>query len=146
MNLRDRLAAIVAPLPTGASVTLPVSDLRAWLEAEPALALLPARAVLDPAPTPSSWRERLWTVPAETRLGIAEAAEALGRSRSWIYKATSGGTTGLPFRKLGAELLFVAGELRTWVREHEDGVVGAPMASTTAERFTRAATPGGRRG
>jgi len=40
-------------------------------------------------PTPETWRERLWRVPAETRLGVREFAEAMGRPKSWVYRRTS---------------------------------------------------------
>ena len=98
MTVRDRLAAIVAPLPAGASVSLPADALRAWLDEDEQ----PAESAPPPfAPAATSMRERLWTVPAETRLDVGQAAEALGRSRSWLYKATSAKPAGLPFHKLG---------------------------------------------
>ena len=72
-------------------------------------------------PTVGSWRERLWDVPADTRLGVEEVAEAVGRSKSWVYRHTSekSGLPQLPHRKLDGVLEFPAGELRTWIQRHE---------------------------
>jgi hypothetical protein len=44
----------------------------------------------------SSWRERLWTVPGETRLGVTEVAEDAGRcvDRKPSRQLSSGGRTG----------------------------------------------------
>jgi hypothetical protein len=84
---------------------------------------------------PMSWRERLWTVPAETRLGVAEVAEAMGRPKSWVYARTGPKTEDpLPHRKLDGTLTFTAGELRAWIRAHETVVAGGPMESTPVER------------
>jgi predicted DNA-binding transcriptional regulator AlpA len=86
-----------------------------------------------------SWRERLWTVPAETRLGVHELTQALGRPKSWIYRRTSAKADGrLPHRKLGGELLFTAGEIRAWLREHEEVIEAGPMESAAAERRLKA--------
>lgn len=126
-----------------------LGDLLRWLKRAPAstsfradalatlLESLPAAGpeVELRAESPSlawTWRERVWTVPAETRLGTAELAEALGRPKSWIYERTSRPKTvedrhnretegpPLPFRKLDGTLVFVAGEVREWIRERED--------------------------
>jgi hypothetical protein len=140
-----------------------LADFAAWLEAAPAGTQLDARAVLavvraaqpsagsgpgsggadrgapcadDPASPPpaASWRERLWTVPAETRLGAREVAEALGRPKSWVHrrtapKAAECGAPRLPHRKIDGALIFLAGEIRTWVAEHEEVVVAAPRST-----------------
>ena len=47
------------------------------------------------------WRERLWMVPEETRLSVPDVAEALGRSKSWVYKKANrqAGSTRLPTNK-----------------------------------------------
>ncbi|MFG0304816.1 MAG: helix-turn-helix domain-containing protein [Phycisphaerales bacterium JB040] len=82
-------------------------------EREPAPA--PVALVQDEEP---SWRERLWTCPPQTRLTSAEAAEALGRPVSFIYKRTSG-EDAIPHRKLDGSLQFVAAELRRWIEDRE---------------------------
>ena len=87
-----------------------------------------------PNSDPATWRAMLWTVPAETRLGIAEVAEALGRPRSWIYARTGSAENSIPHRKLDGGLVFTAGELRTWIRDREDVIEAGPMESTEAER------------
>ncbi len=135
-TLRDRLAAIVAELPAGASVTLPADAVREWLDEEspdcgPAL-------VRPPEAAAASWRERVWSCPAETRLTAAEAAEALGRPVSWIYRRSMTATPReierahrrggrlpdrIPCRRAGGQLVILAGELREWIREHEEIVV-----------------------
>ena len=82
-----------------------------------------------------TWRERLWTVPAETRLGVAEVAEALGRGRAFVYARTGAKAEDpIPHRKLDGTLLFTAGELRAWIRDREDVVVAGRSESTERER------------
>ena len=113
-----------------------VAELRAWLAAAPAGTLVPAaivsQALADdrvqtsakPAAAPS-WRERLWTVPPETRIGVVEMCEAVGRTKSWVYRCTGPKAAGprLPHRLLHGELVFVVGELRQWLLEQEEIVV-----------------------
>lgn len=86
--------------------------------------------------TAASWRERLWTCPPETRLGITEVCEALGWPKDRVYKHTSArsGRSQLPHRKLDGALVFEAGELREWLREHEEVIVGAPRPLTLTAR------------
>jgi len=68
-----------------------------------------------------SWRERLWLAAPDTRLGVAELLEALGRTKSWLYRHTGPNSPGtrIPHRKLEGELVFVAGEICNWVRDNE---------------------------
>lgn len=130
MRLADRLRAIVDPLPPGASVTLPADTVRAWLDDEPSAPAAP-ELVTDSTP-PQSWRERLWTVPAEMRLGVPEVAEAVGRSRDWVYRACSAeqakvkGRDPLPCARLDGELVFSAAAVRDWIRRSELVVNPAP--------------------
>ena len=140
---------------------MPELGLRAWLEVLADVeAFIPARQVLDRLPddgqeTPSdpdpiematTWRERLWLVPGETRLGVNEVAEAMNKSRSWIYRHTSQkalrefGASPLPHRILEGSLTFVAGELRTWIRDTEQGIHELSISSTPAERRSGGAT------
>lgn len=118
-----------------ASVAARLEALRAWLQQAPAGTLVSAAAVLEQledapavrpsasiAPTaPTSWRERLWIVPAETRLGVVELMEALNRPKSWVHRHTSraSGVSLLPHRKLDGSLVFLAGEIRQWLEEQE---------------------------
>src|SRR5688500_12817982 len=44
---------------------------------------------IDAPPAPPAWREKLWTCPEATRLGVVELAEAVGRPKSWVYRLTS---------------------------------------------------------
>ncbi len=131
MRLADRLRAIVDPLPAGASVTLPADTVRAWLDDEPSAPAAP-ELVTDAAP--QSWRERLWAVPAEMRLGVLEVAEAVGRSRDWVYRACSAeqakakGRSPLPCSRLDGELVFTAGAVRDWITRNELVVNPAPSA------------------
>lgn len=80
--------------------------------------------VLPPTPPaeapPVTWREKLWTVPAETRMGVVEVAEAIGRPRSYVYRCTA--ATAIPFKKHDGELVFLAGEIRTWLQDTEETV------------------------
>jgi predicted DNA-binding transcriptional regulator AlpA len=83
---------------------------------------IPVAAEVGVAESPT-WRERLWTCHAETRLGIEELCEALGRSKAFVYRHTRAKT--IPHRRLDGELIFVAGEVREWLGHREETVVGA---------------------
>ena len=119
-------------LPPG--TLIPAAELAAMLGAEE------DAAVSEPSPPAEpielTWRERLWLVPAETRMATADVLEALGHSRTWLYKhmAEDRGPHRLPHRKLDGELVFTAGELRAWLRSAEEVVVAGPMESTPSER------------
>lgn len=122
-----------------------VAELRAWCVRAPAGTHLDAHAVAEilaplvdepaedkgPAPAPlepATWREKLWTVDGATRLGVVEVAEALDRPKSYVYARTGPSAANpLPHRKLDGSLVFTAGELRAWIRDHEDVVHGGPM-------------------
>jgi len=112
---------------------LPVSLLQEWLEEE-GDAPEPRGPRLAPDPTPETWRERLWTVPGETRIGVPELAEATGRSRDWCYRRTAkkAGEARIPHRKLDGELVFVVGEVREWIRGHEDVIHEGPGGGSRA--------------
>lgn len=94
---------------------------------------LPAVAGTAPG-EPMSWRERLWACHAETRLGVEELCEALGRSKAFVYRHTRAKT--IPHRRLDGELVFVAGEIRAWLSDQEETVVGrrALVAPARASR------------
>ncbi len=133
---------------------LTLRELRAWAEAAPRGATVPVASLAEmlggledetgtrmlapegPSETVAlSWRERLWTVPAETRLGVHELSEALNRPRSWIYRRTGEKAEDrIPHRKRGGELVFAAGEVRAWLRADEEIIAAGPMESTPAER------------
>ena len=88
-------------------------------------------------PITLTWRERLWLVPAETRLGVREVAEALGRSTSWLYRHTGPKCDSadlIPHRKLEGELVFTAGEVRAWVRDREDVLAAGRMEPCPFEK------------
>lgn len=89
----------------------------------------------EPAREPLSWRARLWSVPPETRLDAEQAAEATGLSKSRIYKLTS--AEEIPFRKLAGGLVFVAGELRSWLRERESVEVEGRMELDSETDYLR---------
>lgn len=95
-----------------------------------------------------SWRERLWTCPPDTRLGVREVAEALGRQTSWVYRAASAWVyrkgeakrrraTPLPCQRLDGELVFEAGAVRTWITQVEQ----PPTAGRPGRRRPRRAAP-----
>ena len=68
-----------------------------------------------------SWREKLWLVPPETRIGTGELAEALGCPRSWVYARTQmKAEDRIPHRKMGGNLRFVVGEVRAWIKISEE--------------------------
>lgn len=132
-----------------------IDRMRDWLRGAPPGTTILAAALLDlleedgadaapvtPAaglelrPEDLTWRERLWIVPAETRLGTREVLEAMGRSRSWLYGQLGEEREGtrLPHRKLDGELVFTAGEIRTWIRDREEVLHALPMESTSTDR------------
>lgn len=108
-----------------------VAEIRARLPERAEAATL---AIADPLPL--TWRERLWLVPAETRIGVVELAEALGRPKSWVYRRTGPSTdhTPLPCRKLDGELIFVVGQIRAWIDANESIVTAGPSAPVTPLR------------
>lgn len=72
----------------------------------------------------TSWRVLLWSVPSETRMNKTELLEALDRSPAWLYARTSKERRReerIPCRrdKGSNELVFLAGEIREWVRSRE---------------------------
>jgi len=124
-------------------------ELLSWLEAAPPGTLLDAAALAGalreasvdvckplPEPSPATWRERLWTVPPETRIGVAELCEALGRTRSWVWRHTGPKAPGprIPHRKLEGELVFVVGEIRLWVKQHETVIAESRPALVVTRR------------
>ena len=129
-----------------------VLGLRAWLLEAPDGTLVPAAEVLrrleEELPvdngtpveaTEPTWRERLWTAPAETRIGRQELLEAVGRSEHWLYRHSGAKAkcSRIPCRKLDGELVFVVGEVRQWLVEHEETVVsgrGQPMVVSMRRR------------
>ncbi len=146
---RNYLRAIPPDLPDDERLPVPVGVLRALVAGETASDAAPAAEPVPPAEP--SWRERLWTAPGETRIGKAEVCEALGRPESWLYRHTSKrSTTGenayprIPHRRLEGELVFLVGELREWVREHEEVVQAGRMESTPTGRGPGARMPAAR--
>lgn len=121
----SRLRSALEALPTGTLV--PRDQLLALLDEEG------GRPPHRPEPlvnlqVSESWRERLWTCPPDTRLGVEEMVEGLGRSKSWIYKRTAPkAESRIPHRRLDGSLVFLAGEVREWVRAQEETVVPGPI-------------------
>jgi predicted DNA-binding transcriptional regulator AlpA len=115
----DELRRAAELLPEGTSLTLPRDSLLAALAST-----MPEPAPESPAAT---WRERLWTCPPETRLGVVELVEAIGRPKSWIYRHTSAksGLELLPHRLLEGALVFTASDIREWVTVHEEWVIAS---------------------
>ncbi len=86
-----------------------------------------ADSTLPSALQQGSWRALLWTAPAEARIGRTELCEALGRPKSFVYRHTHcKAKNPIPHRKLDGELVFVVGEIRTWLREHEEIIRAGP--------------------
>ena len=133
----EELAAWLSEAPTGTQLdAATLAEALADLvpdepHGEPELAVEPAGAW--------TWAERIWTVPAERRLGTREVLEALGKGKTWLYGHMSEerGVDRLPYRKLDGELVFLAGELRAWIRDHEEIIHGGRMESTGPERAGR---------
>lgn len=117
-----------------AGTTLDAAQLLALLTQMPESNATPTMPVPESMPDglAAPWSERIWTTHAETRLGVREAAEAIRRPTSFVYRHTSAKCAAgerLPYRKLDGELLFVAGELRTWLADHEEVVNAGRISS-----------------
>ncbi len=91
------------------------------------------------APTPT-WQERLWTAPPETRIGRQELLDAVGRSENWLYRHTGvkAKCSRIPCRKLDGELVFLVGEVRQWILEHEEMVMPGRTAPLVGPMRRRA--------
>ena len=120
-----------------------LADVVAWCRQAPAGTRLDAHAVADmlasvdmdalhvvePVTAPETWRERLWTCPEETRLGVREVAEALGRPRSFVYARTGPRSTDpIPHRKIDGTIQFKADEIRHWLESREQVIPGGLRA------------------
>ena len=131
------------------------SDLLIWLQASPPGTLVPVLAIVqalasaEPDVQPpaarehQSWRERLWTCDPQTRIGCVELAEAVGRSKSWVYRCTSRKAKGprIPHRLLQGELIFIVGEIRDGVTEQEMVVGSGRSAGCAVHRRPSTPTP-----
>lgn len=146
------LRALLSTLPDAA--TLPVGWLRDQLAADPVDAAPPVLRVERAEAEAPTWRERLWTAPAETRIGVPEAAEALGRSVDFVHRHVGPaaarrhrdrkGLPPIPSSKLAGERLFTVAALRDWIRDNEEPE--APPAATTLSGVQAQLRAAGRRG
>ena len=135
MKLPDRIQQIIDVLPDGTSIIWSVEDLKGLLsENGNTIGAVGAPMEVKPPDFNWTWREKLWIVPAETRIGTSELAEAFCRPASWVYSHTEGKAENpIPHRKLDGTLMFTVGEVRTWLRESEEVLVAGPMESTQPE-------------
>ena len=111
------------------NTSLGAKDVHALLVKLVSSPVAPVTAQPSVVPEPT-WRERLATAPAETRIGVTELAEAVGRTKSWVYRHTSAksGAPMLPHHKLDGELVFLVGEVRRWLDQNEEVIVPAIVA------------------
>jgi hypothetical protein len=118
-DLRTALRTLAEAAPVGAAVTvtLPRAALLALVQGDG------TRPQLDPdlGRAAVGWRAMLWTVPEDTRMRVADVAEALGRPRSFVYRAVAAkqGEHRLPAARLHGELSFTAGTVRAWLQREE---------------------------
>ena len=115
-----------------------LADLARWAADAPPGTLVPAEQLAEllehladtPAETATPatpWRVLLWSCDPETRLGRDELLEAVGRPPSWLYRHTGPAAEHrIPHRRMEGQLVFVAGEVRRWLREREEIEVGGP--------------------
>lgn len=77
-----------------------------------------AAAIEPAAPAPVvTWRERLWVAPDDTLMYVPDVAEALGRSKAFVYRRVRpGDDEPIPHRKLDGELVFTVEGVRDWVK------------------------------
>ena len=90
-----------------------------WLERQDMNAPAAVSPVEPEAAQGGTWREKLWTVPGDTRLTTVELSEALGRPKSYIYRAVARDLDPLPAMRFGGELRFKAEDVRRWVERNE---------------------------
>ena len=130
-DLRASLRCLAEALPPGSAVPVPREVLLELVTSQKG-----AEPTVSPVAAPVTWRERLWTCPGDTRLGVRELAEALGRPRSWVYRAVAGKREAkrLPAFRFGGELSFEAGAVREWIEQQESRTVG-PVWSGQTERL-----------
>lgn len=144
-SLLEQLSALVRTMPPGSSISLPVEWLREQIETE--ITRLAAPPATSTPVESASWRERLWTCPPDTRFGVQELMEAVGRSQDWVYRAASKKWANdrdrdpLPHRRLDREYVFVAGEVRDWLERNEEVIVRGRTTRTVLR-----SVPGGRDG
>lgn len=128
---RSRAAALRDYAPPAATAwEKAAEELELMVDADP-------EAPEPPPVTPSepTWRERLWTAPAATRIGRDELCEALDKSKSWLYEHTK--KRKIPYRKdESGELVFVVGEIRAWLRSREVVIVPGELAHREVARLT----------
>lgn len=74
--------------------------------------------------------------PCVIRLTVAEVAEATGRSKHGVYRATCEGkrSVRLPARKLDDRLEGTASELWAWIRDHRTLLGTSAAFSGSGER------------
>lgn len=111
-------------------------DFRNWLRGAPAGTMLPASVVFEligkaneaptlvtEGPASVSWREKIWTCPADTRLGVREAAEAIGRGKDFVHRHSGpkAGDRRIPSKKLDGHMVFRAADIRDWIVANEEG-------------------------
>ena len=68
------------------------------------------------------WTERIWACHADTRLSLAQVAEACGRGMSWVYHRTGPSADPeqrIPTRQFDGRVVVRASDLRAWLREQE---------------------------
>ncbi len=139
-TLTERLRVLADTLPDDATVTLGVGTVRGWLSDEPSAAPPSLATPVEKA----GWRERLWTCPPDTRLGVKEVAEAVGRSVDWTYRACSTahaaehGRGPLPYSKIDGVSVFAAGTVRDWLQASE--IIVNPEPTRTARTHIRSYT------
>lgn len=109
------LARLLSALPPGTMI--PAQGICEMLAA-----LVEGRGQMDSPAAPSeTWREKLWTVPPDTRIGVRELAQAMNRPVSWVYRRTAARShkAPLPCHRLDGRVEFVVGEIRAWLASHE---------------------------
>jgi hypothetical protein len=86
-----------------------------------------------------TWKERLWTVPAETRLSARELVEALGRGIDFVYRHTGPSAPGrrIPHQKIDGALVFIAADVREWLRQSA-GAISTPVHLLSRRRSAHA--------
>ena len=65
-----------------------------------------------------TWVTWFWSCSPNTRVGVSELAEALGRKRTFVYAAVYDDDDPLPGKKLVGQWSFKVGDVRAWVERN----------------------------
>jgi predicted DNA-binding transcriptional regulator AlpA len=117
--MRPPTLALAGSEETSMTSESPADKLMAALRECLAEAGAPTVVTVTATVTSTGWTpERLWDAPAATRLDARDLAASLGVTPAAVYKWVK--RDGMPARRRpDSSLVFLAGDVRTWLEERE---------------------------